>query len=173
MDLAGRIVYWNARLERLLSRPAADVVGSPCCEVLGGVDLFGNRYCVESCPVRQLVRSGAAIAPFEVTVRRGSGEPLRLHVTIDVVPATEAERALVLHTFHSAPEAGPPQDSPLSRREAEILALVASGHTNAAIAGQLGRSAFTVRNHVQKILRKLGVHSRSEAVSFAYKNRFL
>lgn len=66
------------------------------------------------------------------------------------------------------------EDMPrLTGREIEILSLVAEGFPNAAIATRLCVSSFTVRNHVQNILDKLGLHSRTQAVSFAYKTRLL
>ena len=51
----------------------------------------------------------------------------------------------------------------LTRREAEVLRLLAAGLSNARIAAQLGLSARTVDNHVSATLRKLGVRTRSEA----------
>ena len=57
----------------------------------------------------------------------------------------------------------------LTLREKQILALLASGHGTRAIANELVISPKTVATHVQRILTKLGVHSRSEAVAFAYR----
>ena len=57
----------------------------------------------------------------------------------------------------------------LTRREAEVLRLLAAGLSNARIAAQLGLSARTVDNHVSATLRKLGVRTRSEAVVQAEK----
>ena len=57
----------------------------------------------------------------------------------------------------------------LTKREKEILALLASGRGTAAIADDLVISPKTVATHVQRILAKLDVHSRSEAVAFAYR----
>lgn len=58
----------------------------------------------------------------------------------------------------------------LTRREREILALLADGATGNAIADQLGLSRNTVRTHVQNILTKLQVGSRLEAAAFAVEN---
>lgn len=55
----------------------------------------------------------------------------------------------------------------LTDREREVLACVSEGLSNRAVADRLGVSANTVRNHVQKILYKLGVHSKLEAVVLA------
>jgi DNA-binding NarL/FixJ family response regulator len=59
------------------------------------------------------------------------------------------------------------QGRPLTPREAEILALVADGLSNKAIAAELGLRLHTVRNHVQNVLTKLGAHSKLEAVALA------
>ena len=56
----------------------------------------------------------------------------------------------------------------LTRREAEILAWVARGHTNAEIAAALSVSAHTIRTHLENAYERLGVHSRAAAVALAY-----
>ena len=53
----------------------------------------------------------------------------------------------------------------LSRREEEILAGLARGKTNADIAAALDISPYTVRNHVQRIFKKIGVHNRTQAAT--------
>ena len=55
----------------------------------------------------------------------------------------------------------------LTRREMEILALVADGRSTADIAARLFLSRATVRNHIARALRGLGAHSRVEAVALA------
>jgi DNA-binding CsgD family transcriptional regulator len=56
-------------------------------------------------------------------------------------------------------------DALLTAREQEVLELMASGATNAMIADQLVVSEGTVKSHVKRILRKLHVHNRAEAVA--------
>ncbi|HKY52375.1 MAG TPA: response regulator transcription factor [Candidatus Limnocylindria bacterium] len=56
---------------------------------------------------------------------------------------------------------------PLTPRELEVLYLLASGASTAAAASSLGISTATLRAHVQAVLRKLGAHSRLEAVAEA------
>jgi DNA-binding CsgD family transcriptional regulator/GAF domain-containing protein len=58
-----------------------------------------------------------------------------------------------------------PVDSSLTRREVEVLRLMAAGDTNARIARRLVISEGTVKSHVKHILRKLGAANRAEAVS--------
>ncbi len=55
----------------------------------------------------------------------------------------------------------------LTRRESDVLRLVAAGLGNAAIGARLGVSAKTVRNQVSAVLTKLGVSSRTEAAERA------
>ena len=58
----------------------------------------------------------------------------------------------------------------LTRRETEVLRLIAAGMTNRAIAGKLGISEKTVARHVSNILLRLGLSSRSAATAFAFKH---
>ena len=49
-------------------------------------------------------------------------------------------------------------------REREVLAMVAAGHNNTAIAAQLALAPKTVRNHVSSIMAKLHVSDRAQAI---------
>jgi DNA-binding NarL/FixJ family response regulator len=66
--------------------------------------------------------------------------------------------------------AGSPRPGGLSRRESEVLTLVAAGKTNRAIATELFISEKTVARHVSNIFAKLSLSSRAEATGFAYKH---
>jgi two-component system, LuxR family, response regulator FixJ len=57
----------------------------------------------------------------------------------------------------------------LTEREAEILTLLANGAGQKAIANELVLSPKTVATHIQRILAKLHVHSRAEAVAVAHR----
>jgi DNA-binding NarL/FixJ family response regulator len=61
--------------------------------------------------------------------------------------------------------------SQLSPQEHEVLRLLVQGSSGASISTTLGISRDTVRRHVQSILAKLQVHSRSEAAAFAVPSR--
>jgi predicted ATPase/DNA-binding SARP family transcriptional activator/DNA-binding CsgD family transcriptional regulator len=72
-----------------------------------------------------------------------------------------------------APEQ-PPATEPLcelTRREQEVVFLVAHGLTNRQISGRLGISERTAGNHVARILRKLGLRSRTQIASWATERR--
>jgi two-component system response regulator DevR len=65
--------------------------------------------------------------------------------------------------------ASPGPEDILSEREKEILLLVAQGYTNKEIAARLFLSPYTARNHVIRILDKLGLSRRSEAAAQAVR----
>jgi DNA-binding NarL/FixJ family response regulator len=61
----------------------------------------------------------------------------------------------------------------LSAREVEVLRLVATGLTNAEVAEKLFLSSRTVEWYLSAIYRKVGLHSRAEAVRFAAEHGLL
>jgi DNA-binding NarL/FixJ family response regulator len=82
-----------------------------------------------------------------------------------VVPLTITRR--LIEEFRLAPVAGNgfrPVHSTLTKREWEVLDLICQGQTTEEIAGVFVVSIETVRSHVKRILHKLGVNSRAEAV---------
>jgi DNA-binding NarL/FixJ family response regulator len=60
-------------------------------------------------------------------------------------------------------------ERPLTPRELEVLTLLAEGMTQVEIAGRLEIASKTVATHIERILGKLGVRSRAQAVAFAYR----
>jgi len=66
-----------------------------------------------------------------------------------------------------------PMTAPLTKREYQVLSLLAQGTDTDAIATQLVIGKSTVRNHIERILHKLGVHSRLEAVTYAQEHHLL
>lgn len=68
-----------------------------------------------------------------------------------------------------APSSRPPTVTQLTRREIEVLALLAEGVSTEELAQRLGVSPFTVRRHIETILLKTGLHTRAQAVAYAYR----
>jgi DNA-binding NarL/FixJ family response regulator len=69
--------------------------------------------------------------------------------------------------------AAPPAFSELTARENEVLRLLAHGLDQGTIAEQLTISPATVGTHIQRILNKLDVHSRTQAVALAYREKLV
>lgn len=185
----GRIVLWNRAAERVLGYAAREAVGRQCCDIFAGVDDKGNRLCYQGCHITNLIKLGEPIQNFDMRTRSKTGQPLWLNISILTVPNGRAGTALTVHLFrdvtatkelltlvHERLAAPPPGSEPgnvLTRREIEVLRLMASGANTKTTAETLHVSPATVRNHVQNILGKLGVHSRLEAVAYANKYRLL
>ncbi len=185
IDAEGRIVVWNHAAEKLLGHTAGDVLGARCCDVFVGRDEHENRICYPVCRARTLVQHGDVVHPFDVQTRTKTGSPVWLNVSVLAIPPVTvhlfrditAQRRLlrILQekleskpvAFSTPPEPG--KSTSLSARELEVLKLLAAGHDTATIARRLAVSAATVRNHVQSILRKLCVHSRLEAITYAMR----
>jgi len=77
---------------------------------------------------------------------------------------------VVKHREHAAPPKPHPHLTP---RQNQVLHLLAHGHSTSQIAAELHLSVDTVRNHVRRLLRALGVHSRIEALAVAHRDGFL
>ncbi|MBK7622370.1 MAG: AAA family ATPase [Kineosporiaceae bacterium] len=161
---------WNrGSIATWLGDPAAGD-GAPLAppyalEVAGRWGEAALRWKQLGCPYEHalaLARSGERAAMTEAVA------------CFDALAATGAAartRALLRANGWSAPRAPRASDRPhpdgLSAREAQVLALLAEGLPDAAIAERLVLSRRTVEHHVAAILRKLGVRSRREAASRA------
>jgi PAS domain S-box-containing protein len=188
----GRIIFWNRAAERVLGYGARDVMGRPCCEVFVGRDDRDNRLCYQGCHVQNLVKMTEPIQSFDMRTQTKTGKPLWLNISILSMAGNGRGGPLTVHLFRDVTAAKelltlvheklapPPADgerpeaaSALTRRELEVLRLMGQGTNTAGAAERLHVSPATIRNHVQNIFGKLGVHSRLEAVAYATKHRLL
>ncbi|MDK1104428.1 MAG: response regulator transcription factor, partial [Actinomycetota bacterium] len=96
-----------------------------------------------------------------------------VHLIREVSLPPELERVIVERLDGWSPGTDQRDDrlDVLTPREREVLQLLTEGLDGARIAKRLFLSQATVRNHIQHILAKLGVHSRVEAVAFALRRR--
>ena len=96
---------------------------------------------------------------------------LRVAVAGDAVIAPSATRRLIDQVLAGRPQRRRDVSvlEPLTEREREVLAQVARGLTNAEIAGVLYLSEGTVKTHVARVLHKLGLRDRVQAVILAYE----
>jgi len=185
----GRVVLWNRAAERILGWSARDVMGRPCCDVFVGVDDHGNRLCYKGCHVMSLVKLGEPVQHFDMETRTKAGRPVWLDISILEAPSSGPGGTLAIHLFRDvtatrellrlvherlqSPSAPPDEATMLTRRELEVLRLMAGGANTKALAERLHVSPATVRNHAQNIFAKLGVHSRLEAVAYATQHHLV
>jgi DNA-binding NarL/FixJ family response regulator len=76
-----------------------------------------------------------------------------------------------LHAVYQDSQRRRASEPRLTTRQWELLRLVAAGHSNADIAGELFLSEHTVRKHLENIYERLGVSSRTAAIARAFQNR--
>ena len=190
MTADGRIAFWNRAAGRILGYSSCEVVGRRCCDFLHAWDERGRRLGCRGCHVIRLARKGAAVQTFDALVRHKAGRRLRIDISTLVAPdGGRAGDPLTVHLFHGATpprdfpgHAGKPKPGPapaasgprvLTPRETEVVQLLTVGATSRAVAKRLNVSTATVRNHVQHILVKLGVHSRLEVVAYVLRHHLL
>lgn len=86
------------------------------------------------------------------------------------LPLSPTIATMVLKHFSSAHEE---VDSPLTKRESMVLALIASGSTSPEVAQKLHISKYTVEDHLKHVYQKLNISSRAEAALAAKKLRLI
>lgn len=97
-------------------------------------------------------------------------ESVRVVARGDALLSPEVTRRVIERFTSAAPVIQPSRPDELTDREYEVLELLARGATNAEIASELYLGETTVKTHVSRILMKLGLRDRTQAVVFAYEN---
>jgi DNA-binding NarL/FixJ family response regulator len=89
----------------------------------------------------------------------------------------EAITSLVFDDFYNKQKNNPspviPSPTPLTKRELEVLALVASGKSNKTVAEELFLSVKTIETHKSNILDKLGLRNTAEIVKYAIQHKLI
>jgi NarL family two-component system response regulator LiaR len=119
----------------------------------------------------QMVKSALGAGATSYLLKNTSADRLAkaIRSTSSGMPTFAPEIAPAL--LQAAP---PPRDGfDLTPREREVLALMSRGLSNRQMSQRLVISAYTIKNHVSSILGKLGVTSRTEAVSLALRRRLV
>lgn len=141
-------------------------------------------------PATVLVRTAARFrSDVRLSVSGSAAEPadaksILAVLTLGVEPgaririsAEGADEAEALAALIAAVEGGlgeQPEEAPrLTRREREILVLLTAGLTRKQIARQLGLAEPTVRNHLTRLYRRLGVQDARQAVVRAFRTNLL
>ncbi len=158
LDTTGIVRWLNPAAERLLG----DVRGRHFTSVVAPED---SRRATEQFSRKVLGTSPATDAPAVFVSTAGT----RVAVEISSVPLKSGERVVgVFGLFEGSPEDAPKAPPPhLTPRQVEVLRLLEQGRSTKQIAAELHVSTETVRNHIRRLFRALGVHSRLEAVAAA------
>lgn len=200
VDQDQRIVLLNEGAYALLGFKPEEVLGRFFYEVLGGRDESGRIFCQAACRDFMTMRRQEPTQNHDLRVHTKRGQEIWVSVSTIRVPSRRKDGCVLVHLFRDARRqkemerfverlrsnvtnlslswgVGPAAISPaflpvraMTNREQEVLRLLAQGASTGAIAAKLGISPATARNHITKILTKLGVHSRLEAVTLALRN---
>lgn len=158
IDAQGVIRWVNPAGERIVG----DVVGRQFTSVVAPEETRRAREMF----ARKIVGNESVTDAEVVVVDRGGN---RVPVEVSSIPLVHGEH--VVGVFGQLSDVGeeplPHPELHLTPRQAEVLALLERGRSTAEIAEELHLSRETVRNHVRGMFRKVGVHSRLEAVAVA------
>lgn len=192
LDPDGRVTAWNDAAESLFGIGRDAALGRACADVLHGLDECG-RACGESCTIRQAANNRQPLRSYDIQVRTGDKEqwcsisvliveesksvaPHTIHIARPADLRKRFEmlmRDFVVNETNLPPvhidrlrssKRNPTTLTELSNREAEILRCLSRGLSSNEISRELYISRTTVNNHIQHIFKKLGAHTRLEAV---------
>ena len=120
-----------------------------------------------------------AHGPWTSSRRTGDGGRAKAKALLDESLAISSNLGMIplmervnnrLEQLEAQPAAAPTYPGGLTKREVEVLRLIAAGKTNQAIADELFISPRTVVNHVTNILKKTDAANRAEAATFANRH---
>lgn len=197
-----RIISWNESASDLFRLPdGLEVVGKRFHNLVKARDAYGNRINAGQLAFYEMVTVGEAPQSFVLLASRPSGETLRLAVAVVVVVLPRDGSYELVYLLRrllrrrrsdlaidrllgdfpgEAKGSSPPCDgSPvgacpsLTKRQIQILKLIADGKASKEIATVLGVRVNTARRHIQDILSRLDAHSKAEAVAKGYRNHIL
>ena len=185
VDRKGVIVEWNQAAEKTFGIPAKEALQQKCWKLLCGKDTYNNQYCCKFCPLREMAFHHEEVNGFQASFKTASQGFKQFSISC-VTVYDESDKGLLLHVCHPQKEtvrrgnngaANKPSAKndrvTLSRREAEVLTLLADEKGTRQVATRMDISPATVRNHIYSVLRKLRVHKRHEAVVLAKRLKLI
>lgn len=151
-------------LTALMAREVMDVSGRPS-------RLIALAAGAPDAELRAVLRAGA-VGFLRADARRATVVELVLCAAEGSVPSSPAATSMLASAF-AAPPRQPGSSArlrQLTRRERDVLRLVAKGLSNGEIAAALVVTTSTVKTHMNAILGKLGLRDRVQATVFAYES---
>jgi PAS domain S-box-containing protein len=199
IDRNQRITFWNRAAQEMLGYAPAEVLGRSCFDVIQGRDDHDHAWCRGNCSVTARAKTGQPVETFNTLAKTKAGDLRWINVSILALETvTEEDSPAVLHLFRDASEmkrreqfarqvlhlvetmhqqparsttaSGSPLPESLTAREMEVLQLLAQGFSTLQIIQALSISRSTTRNHIQNIYQKLEVHTRAQAVAYAFEH---
>ncbi len=198
-----RIIYWNRAAQEMLGYAPAEVLGRSCYDIVQGRDDHDHTWCRGNCYVTAKARTGQPVETFNTCAATKTGELHWINISILALQTPgEDDSPVILHLFRDASELklreqftrqvlhlvenlqqreppGPAASrsslwaEKLTEREREVLQLLAQGYSTDQIAQALSISKATTRNHIQNIYQKLQVHTRAQAVAYAFEHNLM
>lgn len=197
VDEEYRITLWSEEAQRIMGYNPEEVLGRTCYELMRGRDSSGNPYCHRDCePMLCTLRAGKT-PTYDLQTQGRDGRALWLNITVIGLPGQSGGSTQSVHLIRNvtrqrraqelaervmeavaelnvaAQDVGAtPRDRhpALTARELEVLQLLAAGLRTEGVGERLNISPVTARNHIQRILGKLGVRRRSEAIAYAFRH---
>jgi DNA-binding NarL/FixJ family response regulator len=171
-ELQPDVVLMDVRMPRLSGIEAARHIR----RLLPGTEVLMLTVSSEEDDLYESVKAGANGYLLKEVAIEEIAETVRAVVHRQAVISPSMTTKLLVEFRSLARRASEKEELPppgLTEREMQVLQLMAQSKSNKDIAAKLFISENTVKNHVRNILEKLHLHSRMEAVTYAWRKRLL
>lgn len=191
-DRDQRVIFADSGVGPLLGVCPSVIVGMPCWELMRGQDETGDYVCRKACYPLKCIRDGLPIPKCVISVARNLERPTWIsvqhypgphgivHSIEDVTAEVEARRILrmfgrlmdsvALDCDTRATLHGALTGLDLTEREVDVVAHLIAGRSPTEMARDMVVSLNTVNNHIQRVLLKLELHSRSQILPLVLRH---